>query len=160
MSGTVRIRPARGSEDMAATREMFTEYQEFLGVDLCFQGFEQELAELPGRYAPPAGEIYLAEQADDLAGIVAIRPVGTEPGVRCEMKRLYVRDRWRGLGLGRELAELTLTFARDAGYRIMVLDTLGHLDAAVGLYDDLGFVETAPYYDNPLPGVVYMERNL
>ena len=160
MAPMLDIRVARGVTDMDATRSMFTEYQEFLGVDLCFQGFSQELADLPGCYAPPEGEIFLACDREDVAGIVAVRPVGQEPRLRCEMKRLYVRDRWRGCGLGRRLAELSLSFASSTGYGIMVLDTLGHLDAALGLYDDLGFIETAPYYENPLPGVVYMEKQL
>lgn len=154
------ISVARGAGDMDIAREMFREYQAWLGVDLCFQGFEQELAGLPGAYAPPRGEIFIARDGGAVAGIVAIRPVGDDGDGRCEMKRLYVRDAWKGRGLGRRLAETVVRFGADAGYRIMVLDTLPQLETAKGLYLRMGFAETAPYYENPLPGVVYLEKVL
>lgn len=154
------ISVARGDADMATSREMFSEYQQWLGVDLCFQDFENELKGLPGKYAPPKGEIFIAREDGDVAGIVAVRPVGDPSEMRSEMKRLYVREQWRGQGLGRVLADLAVTFAANAGYRVMVLDTLPHLETAMSMYGRMGFVETAPYYENPLPGVVYMEKTL
>lgn len=154
------ISVARGDADMATAREMFIEYQQWLDVDLCFQDFENELAGLPGKYAPPRGEIYIARDGDAVAGVVAVRPVGDPSENLSEMKRLYVRDRWRGRGLGRRLADLAVTFAADAGYAKMVLDTLARLETAKAMYERMGFIETAPYYENPLPSVVYMEKVL
>lgn len=154
------IQVARSTEDIEITGEMFREYQEWLGVDLCFQGFENELSTLPGKYAPPRGEIFIARQNGHVAGVVALRPVELlEPG-RSEMKRLYVREAFRGQGLGRILANIVVSFAKDAEYQVMVLDTLPHLKAAIKMYASMGFDETAPYYENPLPGVVYMEKIL
>jgi len=154
------IRPARSATDMDVAREMFREYQQWLDVDLCFQDFDGELAGLPGKYAPPEGEIFIARAGEAIAGIVAARPVGDPADKRSEMKRMYVREEWRGHGLGRMLADLVVDFAATAGYRSMVLDTLRHLETAVGMYGRMGFVETEPYYENPLPGVVYMEKIL
>lgn len=154
------IQVARSTEDIEITGEMFREYQEWLGVDLCFQGFENELSTLPGKYAPPRGEIFIARQNGHVAGVVALRPVELlEPG-RSEMKRLYVREAFRGQGLGRILANIVVSFAKDAEYQVMVLDTLPHLKAAIKMYASMGFDETAPYYENSLPGVVYMEKIL
>lgn len=161
---SVIVRTAAGSDDMAAAAGLFREYQQWLGVDLCFQGFEQELASLPGAYAPPEGSIYLAEEGCDAAGCIAVRPVAGPTGGgsfrTCEMKRLFVRAPWRGTGLGRRLAEESMRFARDAGYGRMLLDTLPHLQIAKDMYLRMGFSEIAPYYENPLPGVVYMEKIL
>jgi putative acetyltransferase len=154
------IQPARAQQDMAITGEMFREYQQWLGVDLCFQNFDAELAGLPGKYAPPSGEIFIARQAGATAGIVAVRAVPEISPDTSEMKRLYVRDAWRGQGLGRQLAELVINFARKAGYRKMVLDTLPHLQTAIAMYGTMGFIEIDPYYVNPLPGVVYVEKIL
>lgn len=145
---------------MDFTREMFREYQQWLGVDLCFQGFDAELAGLPGKYAPPGGEIYIARSQKQVAGVVAVRSLPEISPDVSEMKRLYVREAWRGLRLGRQLADLVVGFARKAGYRKMVLDTLPQLVAAKAMYADMGFKEVAPYYENPLPGVVYMEKIL
>lgn len=154
------IQVARSSKDIEIAGEMFREYQEWLGVDLCFQDFENELSTLPGKYAPPRGEIFIARQNGHVAGVVALRPVELlEPG-RSEMKRLYVREAFRGQGLGRILANIVVSFAKDAEYQVMVLDTLPHLKAAIKMYASMGFDETAPYYENPLPGVVYMEKIL
>ena len=158
--GDFDIHVARSAEDIEIAGKMFREYQEWLGVDLCFQDFENELATLPGKYSPPCGEIFIAYQNDQVAGVVALRPVGLPEAGRSEMKRLYVRDEFRGQGLGRKLADLVVSFAKDADYKVMVLDTLPHLEAALKMYASMGFAETAPYYENPLPGVVYLEKIL
>lgn len=157
----VTITPA-GMTEMALVRELFLEYQAWLGVDLCFQGFEQELAELPGAYAPPEGGIWIAraresDAGESVAGIVALRSQAEE---RAEMKRLWLRPAFRGRGLGRRLAETAIAAARRAGYRRLCLDTLGQMDAARSLYTDLGFKEIPAYYDNPLDDVRYLELDL
>lgn len=152
--GVPAIVPAH---DMDVVRELFREYQAFLGVDLCFQDFERELASLPGSYAPPAGAIVLATANDAVAGCVGLRPL---PNGACEMKRMYVRPAFRGSGLGRALAEAVVAAAVDAGYRSMRLDTLDTLHAAIDLYRSMGFVPIEPYYHNPLPGVLYLEKAL
>ncbi len=154
------IRKARAAEDIAIAREMFREYQVWLGVDLCFQDFDSELANLPGAYAPPRGEIFIAAQGDDVAGVVAVRPISDGLDGRSEVKRLYVREDWRGQGLGRALADAAVSFATHAGYATMVLDTLPHLVTARDMYTRMGFKEIVPYYENPLSGVVYMEKTL
>lgn len=138
-------------------RGLFREYEQFLNVDLRFQGFEAELAGLPGRYGPPTGVLLIALDEKDAAGCVALRDIGD--GL-CEMKRLYVRPRYRGAGLGRKLAYTIIEHAAALGYTLMRLDTLDTLKQAMGLYESLGFKKTGPYYDNPLPGVVYWERAL
>jgi GNAT superfamily N-acetyltransferase len=138
-------------------RTLFREYEEFLQVDLCFQGFEAELAGLPGKYAPPRGELLLAMAGMKAAGCAALRPLKKDT---CEMKRLFVRPEFLGHGLGRQLAETIIEIARRAGYHRMVLDTLEKLEAALVLYSRLGFTPREPYYENPLPGVVYLELDL
>lgn len=148
---------ARSEGDIEIARALFREYQQFLGVDLCFQGFEEELATLPGRYAPPSGRLLLALDGLDAAGCVALRPL--DDGV-CEMKRLFVRPAYRGRGLGRLLAVRVVNEASALGYAVMRLDTLEGLDSAMRIYGSLGFRRRAPYYANPLPGVVYWERML
>lgn len=149
-------------QDMDAVRQLFRDYQDFLQVDLCFQDFEGELAGLPGAYAPPGGALLLAwaQEGDappQVAGGVALRPLKGGQADRCEMKRLFVRDQWKGLGLGRALAVEVLQAGRQLGYRRMVLDTLSRLETAVELYRRLGFVPIEAYYDNPTPGVIYLE---
>lgn len=151
------IEPAAGPEDMATLRALFLEYRDWLGVDLCFQGFEAELAGLPGSYAPPGGGVWLAHVDGALAGCVALRP---HDGGTCEMKRLWMRPAFRGLGLGRRLAETGIAAARRAGYRTLRLDTLAFMDAARALYRTLGFHEIPAYYDNPLDDVRYLELDL
>jgi ribosomal protein S18 acetylase RimI-like enzyme len=143
-------------EHVPTMRTLFEEYAASLGVDLSFQDFERELAELPGEYVPPAGRLLLALDAEP-AGCVALRPF--EPGV-CEMKRLYVRPAHRGSGLGRLLAQAIVEAGRDAGYERMRLDTLPSMAAARGLYRSLGFVEIEAYRHNPIHGTTYFERAL
>jgi ribosomal protein S18 acetylase RimI-like enzyme len=129
-----------------------------LGISLCFQNFDQELAELPGQYVPPAGRLILAIENNQVAGCVALRGIGEGA---CEMKRLYVRPNFRGRGLGRALAESILSTARGIGYERMRLDTLpGKMDQALAMYRSLGFREIEPYYPNPVAGAVFMEMSL
>ncbi len=153
----MRIIRAETTGDMVKIRDLFREYEKFLDVDLCFQSFEQELAGLPGKYAPPEGALLLALDRQQAAGCVALRKI--QDGV-CEMKRLYVRKPYRGRGLGRILAARIIAEASHLGYGLMRLDTLDSLVAAIGLYKSLGFQATAPYYDNPLEGVTYLELKL
>ena len=149
------IRLAESPAELDQIRELFREYQDWLGVDLCFQDFENELAALPGIYAPPAGRLYLVFDENDgrLVGCVALR---ARDGGRCELKRLYVRAPWRRRGLGRKLTEMCMADARRIGYREVCLDTLEQLSEARALYKDMGFEEIDAYYENPLDGVVYM----
>jgi putative acetyltransferase len=137
---------------LAETRELLREYQRSLGVDLCFQDFENELAELPGKYLPPDGRLYAAMVGEQLAGSVALRRHDAQA---CEMKRLFVRPQFLGLGLGERLARQIIDDGKTAGYQRMLLDTLPTLTAAVGLYKKLGFKETSAYIFNPLPGVQF-----
>lgn len=143
--------------ELEAVRELFREYQRSLDVDLGFQGFEQELLDLPGDYQPPYGALLLARINGEPAGCCALRPLpGSDYPNACEMKRLYVRPGLRGLRLGRQLVEQTLLLAQQAGFDRMLLDTLSDMEAARALYQDCGFVEIAPYYHNPLPGAHYL----
>jgi putative acetyltransferase len=145
------------AEHVPVVRALFEEYAAALGVDLGFQDFDRELAELPGEYVPPGGRLLLALDEVNPAGCVALRPF--EPGV-CEMKRLYVRPAFRGTGLGRLLAERIVGAGRDAGYERMRLDTLPAMAAARGLYESLGFVEIEAYRPNPIHGTTYFELRL
>ena len=143
------------------TRAIFREYAAQLGIDLCFQGFDAELANLPGEYAPPAGALLLATVDGAVAGCGALRPL---PDVdypnACEMKRLYVRPAFRRFGLGRVLAQALLDEAQRAGYSEVLLDTLDDMEAARALYASLGFEEIPPYYYNPIPGAHYLKATL
>jgi putative acetyltransferase len=152
----VQIVDGHVDEHVPTVRALFEEYAASIGVDLSFQDFERELAELPGEYVPPGGRLLLA-LGPEPAGCVALRPF--EPGV-CEMKRLYVRPVHRGSGLGRLLAEAIIEVGRDAGYERMRLDTLPSMAAARGLYSALGFVEIEAYRHNPIHGTTYFERAL
>ena len=143
------------------TRVIFQEYATQLGVDLCFQDFDGELAQLPGSYAPPAGALLLAVDGDVIAGCCAMRPLAfTDYPDACEMKRLYVRAAYRRTGLGRQLTEAVLDAARIAGYAHLLLDTLSDMESARALYADLGFKDIPPYYHNPIQGAHYLKVDL
>lgn len=158
-SSTIDIAPARLPDDVEVVRELFAEYIDSLGIDLSFQDVDTELAQLPGKYAPPRGVILIAHDgAGAPLGCVALRP-WSRPGV-CEIKRLYVRPAARGQALGRRLAEAVLAWAAQAGYARVLLDTLATMQAARQLYVALGFRPVAPYYDNPVPGTLYMALEL
>lgn len=150
-----------GSDELAAVRELFVEYAQSLGIDLCFQQFDAELASLPGDYAAPRGMLLLARVDGEPAGCCALRPIdNADYPNAAEMKRLYVRKAFRGFGLGRQLAEATLDAARQAGYACVLLDTLDDMESARELYADLGFVEVPPYYHNPIPGAHYLKVDI
>jgi putative acetyltransferase len=154
----LRIEPNGHSEPhLSFVRELFREYAASLGVDLAFQDFERELATLPGSYVPPRGCILIAYVDAAPTGCIAMRPLDD---ARCEMKRLWVRAAFRGLGLGEQLSRALIRRARASGYTAMRLDTLASMRPAQRLYRTLGFREIAPYYANPLAGTVYMEREL
>jgi len=143
---------------IAQARELFLEYAQSLGFSLCFQNFDQELAGLPGEYAPPEGRLLLADVAGELAGCVALHRLD---GQICEMKRLYLRPQFRGKSLGRVLAEKIIHEARGIGYKRMRLDTVEPvMKNAVAMYRRLGFREIAPYRPNPVAGTLYMELEL
>ncbi|MFM6992473.1 MAG: GNAT family N-acetyltransferase [Rhodoferax sp.] len=148
-------------EEFAALQALLREYALSLDVDLCFQDFDEELASLPGHYAPPRGALLTAHVNGALAGCCALRPIdNVDYPNACEMKRLYVRPDHRGSGLGRELAEATLDAARRAGYSTVLLDTLSDMEAARALYEDIGFEEVPPYYHNPIAGSHYLKADL
>jgi putative acetyltransferase len=152
---------AHSASELANIRALFLDYQTELGIDLCFQGFEQELRSLPGDYVEPFGGLFLA-QVDGLpAGCCAFRPLANSDHLNaCEMKRLFVRPDFRGHGLGRQLVESVVLAAQQAGYTTMLLDTLTDMEAARALYQEVGFVETEPYYHNPLAGAHYLKLDL
>ncbi len=153
----IRVAEAVTPAALDEARALFREYQAAIGVDLCFQGFEAELAALPGAYASPGGRLLLARDGESLAGCGALRPIG--PGL-AELKRMWTRPACRGRGVARAVAEALLAAARQEGYRAVRLDTLTWMTAARALYASLGFREIPAYYPNPLPGVVYLELEL
>ncbi|MEM7042679.1 MAG: GNAT family N-acetyltransferase [Pseudomonadota bacterium] len=151
----IQITQATTAEDIDHIRRLFRAYADWLNVDLCFQGFEEELAGLPGVYAPPPGRLLLARAEGEMAGCVGLRPL--EDGI-CEMKRLWVEPGFEGLGIGRGLAEVIVDAGRDLGYKAMRLDTMPErLKAAGHIYETLGFKSIPDYYHNPLEGVVMFE---
>ena len=157
----VDITLAQSAEQLEASRTLFREYAAQLGVDLGFQGFEDELAALPGDYGAPRGALLLASVDGELAGCCALRPIDdADYPNAAEMKRLFVRKAFRGFGLGRQLAEAMLDIARQAGYDHVLLDTLDDMESARALYVDLGFEPIEPYYHNPLPGAHYLKADL
>lgn len=154
----MRLIQAKSSAEIEQARTLFREYEAWLGLDLCFQNFERELAELPGQYAPPNGRLLLAFDDERLAGCVALRKLSDDV---CEMKRLFLRPDFQRRGLGRQLVDAILSEARATGYRRMRLDTLpDHMGKAIALYRSLGFREIEPYYNNPVPGALFMEVEL
>jgi ribosomal protein S18 acetylase RimI-like enzyme len=155
MAVAPQIHPVRSADDLAATARLFEAYEASLGVDLGYQGFAAELAGLPGKYAPPAGELLLARgDGGEPVGCVALRPM--EADGCCEMKRLYVAPEGRGLGLGRALAQAVIGEAARIGYREIRLDTLPTMAEAQALYRQLGFVQIAPYYETPVFGTIFL----
>ena len=158
VSPAAAIRQATTTDDIERARALFVEYAQWLKVDLCFQGFAEELKALPGAYAPPRGRLLLAGTAPDSFACIALRPLYRD-GI-AEVKRLYVRPAHRGERWGYRLAEELIAEARAIGYRELKLDTLEWMTPARALYASLGFRECGAYYDNPLAGVVYMRLEL
>ena len=152
----IEIAPATPTE-LPEVRTLLREYHAWTGVDLCFQGFERELAELPGDYVAPDGLLLVARLDGAIVGCVAAH---RWDGDACEMKRLFVRDAARGTGCGRELLDRVVGWARAAGYRKIVLDTLPVMDRAQRMYERLGFRDVAPYRSNPVEGARYLELTL
>lgn len=150
----LRLDSATGPADLDEIRVLFQEYAESLGVNLDYQGFDDEVRQLPGMYAPPAGTLLLARRDSEVVGCVGVRPLDKHVS---EMKRLFVRPSGRGLGLGRTLAEAAIRFATAAGYERMRLDTLPQMRRAQELYRSLGFTPIAPYRFSPVPGTVFLE---
>lgn len=154
----MEIFQAQSSEEISGARELFEEYGSWVEISLCFQNFDHELASLPGDYAPPHGCLFLAREAAELAGCVALRSLGAGTA---EMKRLFVRPAFRGRGLGRVLTEKCIEAARLLGYERLVLDTLpDKMDRAIAMYRAQGFKEIEPYYHNPVEGATFMELRL
>jgi ribosomal protein S18 acetylase RimI-like enzyme len=155
--GSVVVREAGSREDIAAVKRLFVEYAQSLDVDLCFQSFDKELTELPGAYAGESGRLLLAEIDGSAVGCVGLRKLSD--GI-CEMKRLYVNPNGRGMRIGRLLADEIIGRGRRLGYERMRLDTLPTMQAAIGMYRALGFVEIEPYCNNPVPGALFLELQL
>jgi len=151
------VAPAKNCHDIEAVRQLFREYVASLDFDLRFQCFEEELSLLPWEYASPSGLLLLARSDKEAAGCVALRQL---IGSTCEMKRLFVRPKFRGRGYGRRLAEETIRHARKIGYRRMVLDSMSSMEAAIGLYRSLGFIEIVPYRSNPVPRACFFGLDL
>lgn len=157
MIETIQITEAITSADFEAAKQLFIAYQQYLGEDLCFQSFDEELGSMQQMYASPNGALLLAKDGDAYIGCVAFR--NKFEGV-CEMKRLYVTESYKQQGIGRSLVEKIIIMASEKGYKKMILDTLQRLKPALQLYYSFGFKPTAAYYPNPLLGVVYMELPL
>ena len=150
----LKIVPATTAQDLADVRRLFGEYAGLVAEALCFQNFDEELEALPGAYAPPGGVLLIARDGDSAAGCVGLRRIDPATG---EMKRMFVREQYRGGGLGRRLALEVVEAARRLGYARVVLDTLPKLAPAIALYRDLGFRETGPYLASPTPGALCFE---
>ncbi len=157
MEPAIRIDECRSPEDLARVRELFEEYQAAIGISLEFQGFAEELASLPGAYAPRGGALLIAMEHERPAGCIALRPLADG---EAEIKRLYVRPTWRGKGVAERLVQGVSERARAAGYRALRLDTLASMEAAMRLYERLGFLETAPYHGATRPGMRFFRKPL
>ena len=163
---SAHIRLATSAQDIEQARELMRTYARWTGIDLCFQNFEGELAELPGKYSAPNGALWIAhtEQAATPVGVIAVRSLAvsaSESVSACELKRLWVEPQAKGDGLGRALAQTAIAFAQSAGYAEMKLDTLRtRMPAAIALYRSLGFVDAEPYTHNPEPDALYMTLKL
>ena len=157
----VELELAESPESYHAARELFINYAEELGIDLSFQGFDDEVDALPDLYGPPRGGIVLARIDGEFAGCCALRPMDDSDYANAsEMKRLYVAKAFRGFGLGRQLVEGILDLARHLGYSCILLDTLDDMETARALYEDLGFEEIPPYYHNPMAGAHYLKVDI
>ena len=160
-SPDVELLPAVSVAELAGVRTLFMEYAATLNIDLCFQNFSEELDALPGDYSTPRGALVFATVGGELAGCCAMRPLdAVDYPNACEMKRLFVRPNYRGLRLGRLLAESILDLSRQAGYDCILLDTLDDMESARALYQELGFEEIPPYYFNPIAGAHYLRAKL
>lgn len=157
MADSVIILPAHEPIHIPEVKTLFLEYAQSLNFSLCFQDFDKELEKLPGYYAPPRGALLVAKVGDVYAGCIALRQL---EGKICEMKRLYVRDQFRGLGLGKKLVLAILDEGKKLGYEKMRLDTVPVMQSAIALYRSLGFKEIPPYCENPIAGALYMEITL
>ncbi len=153
----MNIIQAQTPQEIAEVRELFLEYAKSLDFELCFQNFDEELEGLPGSYSPPEGRLFLAERSGAIAGCIALRKLDEHI---CEMKRLYVKPRFRGNNLGKVLVEKLINEARKIGYQKMRLDTVPSMQTAQKLYKSMGFYEIRPYRENPVPGAVFMELEL
>jgi putative acetyltransferase len=153
----LEIVPAHEEPLLADIRVLFHEYAESLGFHLCFQDFDREMAELPGKYTPPEGRLLIAKWSGQIAGCVAMKRLAD--GI-CEMKRFYVRPDFRGKGIGQAVARAIIEAGRAAGYARMRLDTVPSMQSAIRIYESLGFKDTEPYVYNPVPGVRYLELQL
>ena len=154
----LKLIQAKTLKEIETARGLFKEYEAWIGISLCFQNFDQEVANLPGDYAPPTGRLFLASDSDTIVGCIALRSIKEDI---CEMKRLYVRPEFRGQGFGRRLVESIIAAAREIGYSRMRLDTLpGRMDKAIALYERLGFKDIPAYYNNPVKGARFMELAL
>src|SRR5436190_15168206 len=158
MSDKLTFVHAQTVDEIAAAHRLFEEYAESLGFSLCFQDFDQELADLPGKYSAPGGRLLLAYVDKHLAGCIALRKHDSDT---CEMKRLFLRPGFRGMGLGKALVVKIIDEARSIGYKRMCLDTIpGKMDSAIALYEAFGFRDISPYYDNPVAGARFMQKDL
>jgi GNAT superfamily N-acetyltransferase len=159
MNDAVELVYVESGPQIEEIRALFVEYARSLDFNLCFQSFDKELDALPGRYAPPHGRLILCRVNGAAAGCIAVKPLRTD-GL-CEMKRLFVRPKFRGKGIGLKLAARIIEDAKRIGYRAMRLDTItGHMNAAIAMYRSLGFKEIPPYYDNPVPNATFFELTL
>jgi len=157
----VTIEPVASKEQLVAAQHLFHEYSKTLNIELCLQGFEDEVKQLPGEYSSPRGCLLVATVAGQFAGVCGLRPLDTvDYANACEMKRLFVRPVFRGIGVGRLLAEAIVDAARQLDYDCVLLDTLDDMEAARALYEDLGFEEIPPYYFNPIAGAHYLKAEL